>query len=94
MSRYPNTSSEEQVFDGLSGLVEVEGLRLIVLVLKSTSSLGVERRPVRQRGHPRWLPRWRPRLLALAWILLDSTPRKILDGGIGTEPCRNAIDVE
>ncbi|MGH2887735.1 MAG: multicopper oxidase family protein, partial [Solirubrobacteraceae bacterium] len=26
MSRYPNTSSEEQVFDGLSGLIEVQGL--------------------------------------------------------------------
>jgi suppressor of ftsI len=26
MSRYPNTSSEEQVFDGLSGLIEVKGL--------------------------------------------------------------------
>lgn len=26
MARYPNTSSEEQVFDGLSGLIEVQGL--------------------------------------------------------------------
>jgi FtsP/CotA-like multicopper oxidase with cupredoxin domain len=26
MARYPDTSSEEQVFDGLSGLIEVEGL--------------------------------------------------------------------
>jgi len=26
MSRYPNASSEEQVFDGLSGLIEVQGL--------------------------------------------------------------------
>ena len=27
MARYPNTDAEEQVFDGLSGLIEVEGLR-------------------------------------------------------------------
>jgi suppressor of ftsI len=26
MARYPNTSSEEQVFDGMRGLIEVEGL--------------------------------------------------------------------